>query len=81
MNRRLLAILQDCQGQNISLSVNGDGLEVRGSSTPELREELRRHKHNILTYLRTSLCHHVLQPEECALCSGRVQQYLQRRLT
>lgn len=77
MSRRLLAILRDCENQGVHLSANGSGLEVRGSSTPELREDLKKHKLNVLTYLRTGLCHHELEPEVCAVCSGYVLQMIE----
>jgi hypothetical protein len=37
-----------------------------------LREELRLHKPNILTYLKTGWCHHELEPEEGKVCNGYV---------
>ncbi len=77
MSRRLLAILRDCENQGVHLSANGSGLEVRGSSTPELREELRRHKQNILTYLRTGRCHHDVEPDVCKLCNGYVRRLIE----
>ena len=77
MSRRLLAILRDCENQGVHLSANGSGLEVRGSSTPELREELQRHKPNILHYLKTGNCHHELAPKTCAVCSGYVRQLIE----
>lgn len=77
MSRRLLAILRDCENQGVHLSANGSGLEVRGSSTPDLREDLRRHKPNILTYLETGRCHHGLEPKTCAVCSGDVRKLIE----
>ena len=77
MSRRLLAILGDCEDQGVCLSINGSGLEVRGSSTPELREELRHYKPNLLFYLRTGLCHHDLEPDVCKVCSGYVRQLIE----
>ncbi len=77
MSRRLLAILEDCENQGVHLSANGSGLEVRGSSTPELREDLRRHKPNILHYLKTGYCHHELEPKTCAVCSGSVHRLIE----
>jgi hypothetical protein len=79
--RRLLAVLKTCESEDIRLDANGTGLEVRGSSTPELREELSYHKPNILTYLRTGRCHHELEPEECKVCSGEVRRLIKEGLT
>jgi hypothetical protein len=73
----LLAILEDCESRGISLVAKPSGLSVRGFLTPELREELRRHKPNVLYYLRVGLCHHELGPEECAVCSGRVRRMIE----
>ena len=75
--RHLLAVLEDCESHGISLAAKPSGLSVRGEVTPELREELRRHKLNILCYLRTGLCHHELEPEVCKVCSGYVRQLIE----
>lgn len=75
--RRLLAVLKTCESQDIHLKANGTGLEVRGSSTPELREELSYHKPNVLAYLRTGRCHHELKPEVCNLCNGYVRRLVE----
>lgn len=77
MTRHLLAIIEDCESRGISLAVKPSGLSVRGSLTPELREELRRHKPNILTYLRTGHCHHQLEPKECKVCNGYVRRLIE----
>jgi hypothetical protein len=75
--RRLLDVLKTCESEDLRLKANGAGLEVRGSSTPELREELSYHKANILAYLRTGRCHHELEPEECKVCSGEVRRRIE----
>jgi hypothetical protein len=73
--RRLAAILEGCKRDDVYLkSWDGKELEVRGDLTPELREALKRHKPNILAYLKTSLCHHDLKPEECKVCNGYVRR-------
>ena len=77
MTRRLLAILEECESRGIRLAVKPSGLSVRGELTPELREELRRHKPNILTYLRAGLCHHELKPDVCAVCSSYVRRLIE----
>lgn len=74
---RLLEILQECESRGVSLATKPSGLSVRGELTPELREELRRHKPNILHYLRTGRCHHELPPEECKVCNGYVRQHIE----
>jgi hypothetical protein len=79
--RRLLAVLKTCKSQDIHLKANGTRLEVRGSSTPELREELSYHKPNMLAYLRTGRCHHELEPEKCKVCSGEVRRLIEETLT
>ena len=75
--RRLLPILRDCEARGVRLSVNGANLDVCGPSMPELREELKKHKQNILHYLRTGNCHHELKPEKCAVCSGYVRRLIE----
>lgn len=77
MTRRLLAILEDCESRGVSLAVKPSGLSVRGELTPELREELRRHKPNVLYYLRTGRCHHELEPEACKICNGHVKEMIE----
>jgi hypothetical protein len=42
-----------------------------------LREDLRRHKPNILHYLRTDRCHHNLEPDVCKLCNGYVRRLIE----
>ncbi len=74
---RLSEILQECENRGVHLVAKPSGLSVRGELTPELREELRRHKPNILYYLRTGNCHHELEPEVCAVCSGYVRQMME----
>jgi hypothetical protein len=69
---RLSEILRDCESRSVHLAVKPSGLSVRGELTPELREALRRHKPNILTYLRTGRCHHELEPDVCKVCNGYV---------
>ncbi len=75
--RHLTAVLEDCEGHGIRLEVNGKGLGVHGSSTPELRDELKHHKPNILAYLRTGRCHHELEPEVCKVCNGFVRRLIE----
>ncbi len=77
--RYLLAVLNDCESRGIRLAAKSSGLSVRGDLTPELREELRRHKPNILTYLRTGRCHHTLAPDVCKVCNGHVRQIIERQ--
>lgn len=67
---RLLEILQECESRGVSLAAKPSGLSVRGELAPELREELRRHKPNLLHYLQIGRCHHELEPKTCAVCSG-----------
>jgi hypothetical protein len=74
---RLLEILQECESCGVSLAAKPSGLSVRGELTPELREELRRHKPNLLHYLRTGNCYHELEPKTCAVCSGYVRQLIE----
>ena len=77
--RRLAAMLERCKRNDVYLKArDGNELEVRGELTPELREELKRHKLNILTHLKTSLCHHELKPEECKVCNGYVRRLIER---
>ncbi len=75
--RCLLAVIQDCESRGIRLAVKPSGLSVRGELAPELREELRRHKPNILTYLRTGRCHHELEPKACKVCNGYVRRLIE----
>ncbi len=77
--RHLLAVLNDCESRGIRLAAKSSGLSVRGDLTPELREELRRHKPPILTYLRTGRCHHELAPDVCKVCNGYVRQIIERQ--
>lgn len=80
MSRRLLEILEDCKSRGISLKARtGDELEVNGplESLPELREDLKKHKSNLLHYLRTGNCHHELEPKTCAVCSGYVRRLIE----
>jgi hypothetical protein len=77
--RRLLAVLNDCESSGIRLAVKPSGLSVRADLTSELREELRHHKPNILTYLRTGRCHHELPPDVCKVCNGHVRQIIERQ--
>ncbi len=81
MTRHLLAVIQDCENCGISLAAKSSGLYVRGKLTPELREDLRRHKPNILTYLRTGRCHHELEPEMCKVCNGYVRRLIEEGLS
>jgi hypothetical protein len=46
-----------------------------------LREELRRHKLNILNYIRTGQCHHELEPEECNVCNGYVRRLIEEGMS
>jgi len=77
--RHLLAVLNDCESRGIRLAAKPSGLSVRGEATPELREELRRHKPHILTYLRTGRCHHELELDVCKVCNGHVRQIIERQ--
>lgn len=74
---RLLEILRECERRGIHLVAKPSGLSVRGELTAELREDLRRHKQNILTYLRTGRCHHDLEPDVCKLCNGYVRRLIE----
>ena len=74
---RLREILRECESRGVKLTAKPSGLSVRGELTPELREELRRHKPNILHYLRTGKCHHELEPKVCAVCSGYVRKLIE----
>lgn len=78
--RHLMAVLEDCESRGIRLEANGKGLEVRGplGDLPELREELQRHKPNILAYLRTGRCPHELEPDVCKVCNGYVKKLIER---
>lgn len=77
MTRHLLAVIQDCENRSISLAAKSSGLSVRGELTPELREALRRHKLNILTYLKTTRCPHELELEMCKVCNGYVRRLIE----
>lgn len=77
MTRRLLAVLEDCESRGVQLAAKPSGLSVRGELTAELREDLRRHKPNIVHYLRTGHCHHSLEPKTCAVCSGYVRRLIE----
>lgn len=77
MTRRLLEVLRDCEERGVTLAAKPSGLSVRGELTPELREDLRRNKPNILTFLRTGNCHHELPPDVCAVCSGYVRRLIE----
>jgi hypothetical protein len=78
VTRCLLSVLQDCESRSVRLAVKPSGLSVRDELTPELREELRRHKLNILTYLKTGGCHHELEPKVCKVCNGYVRQRIEK---
>lgn len=75
---RLSEILRECESSGVSLAAKPSGLSVRGNPTPELREELRGHKPNILHYLRTGHCHHDLEPDVCKVCNGYVRKHVDR---
>ncbi len=75
--KRLSEILRECETRGVHLTTKPSGLSVRGELTPELREELRCHKPNIITYLRTGLCHHELKPDVCKVCSGYVRRLIE----
>ena len=76
--RRLNAVLEECERHGVHLVAQaGNSLEVRGSLPPELRGELKRHKPNILTDLKTGLCHHELEPEECKVCTGYARRLIE----
>lgn len=78
---RLLEILQECDNRGVSLAAKPSGLSVRGELTPELREELRRHKPNLLHYLKTGLCHHEMKPEVCKVCNGYVKKLIEEGMS
>lgn len=75
---RLCEIFQECKNRGVHLAAKPSGLSVRGELTPELREDLRHHKPNIVHYLRTGHCHHELEPKICAVCSGRVRNMIEQ---
>lgn len=87
MRRRLLEILEECERLGVrleakpSVSVPGEagfpGLSVRGIPAPDLKEDLRRAKPNILAYLRTGRCHHELTPEDCKVCNGYARRLIE----
>ena len=77
MSRRLLEVLRECESGGVRLDVKASALSVRGGLTPGLRDELKRHKPNVLHYLRTGRCHHELQPEECKVCNGYVKKLIE----
>ena len=81
MSRRLLAIWEECEDRGVRLSAKDGGVEARGPSTRGLREELRRHKPNVLYYLRTGNCHHGLEPAACNVCNGTVRRLIEERAT
>ena len=74
---RLLGSLRDCESRNAHLAAKPSGLSVRGALPPELREELKRHKPNLLNYLKTGLCHHELEPDDCKVCNGYVRRLIE----
>ena len=76
--RHLTAVLEECKRRGVRLTAPaGNGLEVRGSLTLELREELSRCKPNILTVLRTGRCIHELTHGQCKLCNGEVRRLIE----
>jgi tRNA U54 and U55 pseudouridine synthase Pus10 len=81
--RHLTAVLNDCKCRVMHLHTNDDRLEVHGplESRPGLREELRLHQPNILTYLRTGQRHHELEPEECKVCNGYVGRFFEESVS
>jgi hypothetical protein len=77
----LLEILKDCENRGVHLAAKPSGLSVRGELTPELREELKKHKLNVLTYLRTGRCFHELEPEVCKVCNGYVRKLIEEGMS
>jgi hypothetical protein len=75
--RHLTAVLGECKRHGIRLAATGGRLEVRGSLTPELREELSRCKPNVLSVLSTGRCIHELTPDRCKLCNGEVRRLIE----
>ena len=76
--RHLSAVLEECKRRCVHLTVRaGNGLEVRGNLTPELREELSRCKPNVLSVLSTGRCIHELTPERCKLRNGDVRRLIE----
>ena len=76
--RHLSAVLEKCKRRGVHLTARaGNGLEVRGNLTPELREELSRCKPNVLSVLSTGRCIHELTPERCKLCNGEVRRLIE----
>jgi hypothetical protein len=65
------------------LKANDDVLEVHGplESRPALREELRLHKPNILTYLRTGRRHHERESQGCKMCNGYVRRFVEQGMS
>lgn len=78
---RLSEILQECKRHGVQLAAKPSGLSVRGNLTPELREELRRHKPNLLHYLRTGNCHHDMKPEVCKVCNGHARKLVEEGMS
>ncbi len=77
MSRRLLEILDECERRGVRLEAKPSGLSVRGVPAPDLKEDLRRSKPNILAYLRTGRCHHELPPEDCKVCNGYAKRLIE----
>jgi hypothetical protein len=76
--RHLTAVLEECKRRGVQLTAQaGNGLEVHGSLTLKLREELSRCKPNILSVLRTGRCIHELTPGQCKLCNGEVRRLIE----
>jgi hypothetical protein len=76
--RHLSAVLEECKRRGVHLTVRtGNGLEVRGDLTTELREELSRCKPNVLSVLSTGRCIHELTPDRCKLCNGEVRRLIE----
>ena len=81
MTRYLLAVLKDCNCRSMSRAAQPSGLSVRGELTPELREELRFHKPNILISLKTGWCHHELESQGCKMCNGYVRRLVEQGMS
>ena len=77
MTRRLVEVLRACEKRDVILAAKPLGLSVQGELTPELREDLKANKPNLLHFLKTGNCHHELKPEECAVCSGYVRRLIE----
>lgn len=78
---RLLEVLRKCESRGVSLDAKPSRLSVRGELMPELREELRRHKPNILHYLQSGRCFHEMKPEVCKVCNDYVRRLIEEGMS